>query len=220
MEKLSPSEIAKMLRQSGIPPHFEPDQSRLLIQVWRLVADGRPVPPGQIEQIASNLRMPLDEATSFINRVSERDSEGNIVGTVGLSQKKHPHMFEVDGRALATWCAWDSLFLPLILKQTARVESYCPATEKKIRLTITPERVEQYEPASVVVSMVTPKLQKKGLKNVEDAWMIFCNHVHFFDSHEVASKWLSGRNLEPIVLSVEESYQLGRMAFEELLKYV
>jgi hypothetical protein len=24
------------------------------------------------------------------------------------------HRFEVDGRALSTWCAWDSLFIPEI----------------------------------------------------------------------------------------------------------
>ena len=38
------------------------------------------------------------------------------------------HRFEVAGRTLYTWCAWDSLFLPQILGQEAEVESTCPLT--------------------------------------------------------------------------------------------
>ncbi len=220
MQKVNLAEIAKALREAEIPPRLEPEESRLLIQVWRLVADGRPVSPEQVEQIASNLQMPRDAATSFIRKVGEHDDDGNIVGIFGLSQKSNPHRFEVKGHTLSTWCAWDALFLPAMLKQTAEVESSCPATKQTIRLTITPEKVEKVEPSHAVVSIVVPEATKRGLESVEEVWMIFCVIVHFFSSPGAASEWISGRNQDIRILSVEESYQLGRMAFEDFLKYV
>ncbi len=36
----------------------------------------------------------------------------------GLAIAETKHRLEVDGRALYTWCAWDSLFLPEILQRT------------------------------------------------------------------------------------------------------
>ncbi|MFQ5899893.1 MAG: organomercurial lyase [Candidatus Methylomirabilia bacterium] len=173
----------------------------------------------QVRQIASTLSMPPDAATSFINKVSERDGQGHVVGIGGLSQKNHPHRFEVDGRALATWCAWDCLFLPALLKQTAKVESSCPATQQKVRLAITPEKVERCEPPTALVSIVVPKGAKKGRESVEEIWMTFCHFVHFFTSPEAAAEWFSGKNQDPLLLSVDEGYQLGRIAFARLLEY-
>ncbi|MCI0371195.1 MAG: alkylmercury lyase [candidate division NC10 bacterium] len=220
MKSPSLAGIAKALRESEIPPRFQPDESRLLIQLWRLVAEGRPVSPQRVEEVASTLHVPLAAATSFVSKVSERDAEGNIVGIVGLSQKSHPHRFEVNGHTLSTWCAWDSLFLPIVLNQTARVQSSCPATKVTIRLTVTPEKVKEVEPPGAVMSLVVPEVTKSGRESVEEVWMTFCHFVHFFSSPEAASKWFSGKNREPILLSVEEGYRLGRMAFEELLRDV
>ncbi len=214
------AEIAGALHEAEIPPRFEPGESRLLVRLWRLVADGRPVSPQQVERIASSLRLPLDAATSFVSKVSERDAAGNVVGIVGLSQNDHPHRFEVNGHRLATWCAWDSLFLPIVLNQTAKIRSFCPATKTTIRLTVTPEKVEEFEPPTAVMSLVVPEVTKSGRESVEEVWMTFCCFVHFFSSREAASKWFSGKNREPIILSVEESYRLGRMAFEGVLRDV
>ena len=80
--------------------------------------------------------MTSEEATAFIKQVGELDKEGNIVGWMGLSQKDHPHKFRINGHKLATWCAWDTLFLPALLKRTAKVESTCPSTKELVRLTM------------------------------------------------------------------------------------
>lgn len=214
------AQIAKALRGSEIPPHFEPDELRLLIHVLRRVADGRPVTPEQVEQIASSLQMPAGAAISFLRQVSERDGEGNVVGILGLSQNTHPHRCVINGHPLSTWCAWDGLFLPAVLRQTANLESPCPATKKTIRLTVAPDKVEQCEPVGAVVSIVVPETTKKGRESVEEIWMAFCHFVHFFHSPEAASGWFAGRKMPASILSVEEGHRLGRIAFRDLLAHV
>lgn len=213
------SELAKSLREYGIPPSLGPEISPILIQLWRRLAQGKPVSPEQVDQIVAKVSIPRDEVISFLNQTSERDSEGNIVGIIGLSLRSHPHRFQVKGHTFSTWCAWDSLFLPLMLNQTANVESTCPQTKKKIRLTIGPETVQTYEPSSAVVSIVIPKPTKQGPESVQEIWNVFCHQVHYFSSSDAANQWFNGKNQDVVFLSIEDAYQLGRVAFEELLQY-
>ncbi len=214
------AEIAKALRAVGIPPQLDADQSRLLIRVWQRLTDGSPITPGQIEQIFSAIRIPFDAGNAFINRVSERDGEGNVVGIFGLSQLKHPHRFRVKGHTFSTWCAWDTLFLPVFLKQTATIKTYCPATKEKIQLTITPEKVEQVAPSGTVLSMVVPEIAKGGCDSSEEIRCSFCHFVHFISSPEIANEWVSEKNRDIAILFVEEGYRLGQLVFEELHKYI
>ncbi len=107
-------------------------------------------------------------AREVLDKMCERDPDGNVVGIAGLSQKQHPHRFTVNGIRLSTWCAWDSLFLPVMLQQTALVSSRCPSTGETIRLTITPEGVTSYQPASIVISIVIPQPTKNELVSVEE----------------------------------------------------
>ncbi len=213
------AEIARALRDSDFPPHFQNDESRLFVQVLRLVAEGRPVSPEQVEQTASSLQVPLQAAMSLLSKVSEKDDDGNIIGTFGLSQKRHPHRFEVNGKPLSTWCAWDALFLPALLGQTADVETSCPATNENIRVRITPEHVENVVPSGSVISIVIPNVTGTDLQSARDIRMSFCRLVHFFASKDAASAWALERHADVRILSVEEGYQLGREAFAELLTY-
>jgi alkylmercury lyase len=213
------AEIVQALHKAGIPPQLSPDQSRLLIKVLQLVATSYPVSPARLEEIASELQMPLEVANSFLRQMSEIDETGNIVGILGLSQKKHSHRFQVNGHVLSTWCAWDTLFLLALLKHSAKVESFCPATKSKIYLTLSPDRVEGYEPANAVLSVVLPEPNSEGPNSAEEIWKVFCHYVFFFSSAEAVTEWFRGKEYDPIILSVEEGFQLGRMTFEKVLKY-
>ena len=214
------AEISRALRAAGIPPRFEDDEARLLMRMWRRLADGYPVRPEQVGQIAGNIQMPLDAATAFVSKLSERDDAGTIVGIMGLSQKNHPHRFEVDGRVLSTWCAWDSLFLPPLLGRDAKVESVCPATKTKVRLTISPEKIERREPDDASISVVVPEATQKSRDSVQEIWSAFCCQVHFFSSADAATEWFSVEAEAPVILSVEEGYELGRLAFAHFLESV
>lgn len=152
------------------------------------------------------LHMPFEEPNLFLRQMSEFDEAGNIVGVLGLSQKKHSHRFQINGHILSTWCAWDTLFLPVLLKQTAEVESFCPTTKSKICLAMSPYGVEGYEPANTVLSMVLPSPRTEGIKSVEEIWLILCHYVFFFSSTEAVAEWFNENGYDPIILSVEEGF--------------
>lgn len=109
--------------------------------------------------------------------------EGNVIG-LGLTLVPTPHVYEVDGRKLYTWCAADALAFPVMLKQSANIESSDPITGEKIRVSVTPDRVEKVEPESAVVSWV----RNIDVTNIRGSG---CNNVNFFISAETASKWIA-----------------------------
>jgi len=200
MKRPSLGEIVQALHNAGIPPQLSADQSRLLIRSWQLVAEGEPVSDEQLKQTPLELRMDPDVAHSFLKQMCEFDQDGNLVGVAGLSQKKHPHRFQVNGHILSTWCAWDTLFLPALLKQTAKVESFCPTTKSKIYLTLSPHRVEGYEPANAVLSMVLPEPNPEGPKSAEEIWKVLCHYVFFFSSAKLVTEWFKAKNYDPVIL--------------------
>src|SRR2546425_4356157 len=61
-----------------------------------------------------------------------------------------PHRFRIDGRTLYTWCAWDSLFIPVILHREAEVESLAPGSTARVRLRVAADRVKDVQPPSAV----------------------------------------------------------------------
>jgi len=150
----------------------------------------------------------------------ERDGDGNVVGIAGLSQNQHAHRFTVNGIRLATWCAWDALFLPVMLQQTALVTSRCPVTGETIRLTITPEGVTSKHPESAAISIVIPQPTTSGLESVEEIWMTFCHHIHFFSSPQAAQEWVAARGQKIAILTIEEAFELGRLTLSEILQYI
>ncbi len=214
MEITSLDEIARALAD-GLRESLCSYEARVLPQLLRLLAEGRAVSP---EQIATALHIPRNDVSAALRSLPnvEFNDDGNVVGS-GLTLTETPHRFEVSGHELFTWCALDTLFIPGILGLPARVESTCPATGVKVRLTVTPEGVERLEPAGAVVSIVTPDASKACC----DIRGAFCNQVHFFSCSEAASTWLTERQ-GGIILSVLDAYQVGRILtrylFEESLE--
>ena len=91
-------EIVSGLNAMGIPPNFGPDRSRMLLRVLKRLACGRPVTRGQVDQMAADLDMSPEEAHGFLAEVCERDAEGRILGSLGLSlNERWAHRFYVNG---------------------------------------------------------------------------------------------------------------------------
>jgi alkylmercury lyase len=161
--------------------HIKQDQWRIIDKTLQLLSNGCPVPP---DEIAIRLQVPPDTVISTLRGFgAEFDEEGNILG-VGLTLVPTPHVYEVNGRKLYTWCALDALLFPVMLKHTAHIESLDPISGDKIRVTVTPDGVQKVNPESAVVSRV----------NGVD--------FSFFSSPETASKWIAehpGKMFYPVI---------------------
>jgi alkylmercury lyase len=124
-----------------------------------------------VDAIIAEVGVPKDKANEFLKKMAERDDKGDIIGILGLSQgRTWTHRFLVNGNELRTWCAWDTLFLPQCLGQTAEVISESPVSKKKVTLTIGPNKVEKYSPKGTVVSIVTLDPDKQDKRKLEELW--------------------------------------------------
>ncbi len=174
----------------------EPEQQHIINQMLRLLANGSPVKPSEV---ATHIQISPDKVTSTLRKFgAEFDKEGNILG-LGLTLVTTPHIYNVYGHRLYTWCAADALIFPVILQQTAQIESSDPVTGKKIRIHVTPDRVEKVVPKSAVVSFT----KNIDITNIRGT---VCNNVNFFSSPETAAVWIAG-HLDTTFYPVNDIYQ-------------
>ncbi len=215
-------ELVRAYDQLGIPPKFSPQEARVLIGVWRALAEGAPVTPQRVVELAAGAGMTEGEATEFLKWMSEKDDDGNILGTLGLTHAEWSQIkFNVDGHQLRTWCALDAIFLPLMLNRTAMVEVPSAPSGGPIYLTLGPAGIDRVDPPEAVMSTVVPSISERaGVESVEEIWMIFCHHSLFFRSRSEAEEWAAGKeSLDISVLSIEEAYEVASRAFQSLRHY-
>jgi len=207
-------EMARQLQARFLA--YTPGQRRLLVQIVRELAHGRPITPEQVDQRIATLGLEHDAAHQFLRDLTERDANDQIVGAIGLSLEDHPHRLRVDGVSLSAWCALDTLFLPALLQQTATIASPSPLTRAMIRLRVSPERVEEVDPAGAAISIVLVDPSRERMASVEAIWNAFCQHVHFFATREEAERWATRRE-DIAILTVDEGFALGRRVWSSVL---
>ena len=125
-------------------PTMTGEEQRLGLEIYRQLAQGEPVLKSDLAEALEAPTDTVDELLGHANlkSLTYTDKQGRIIGFGGLAVGEMPHRFKVDGRALYTWCAWDSLFIPGILDLEAEVESPAPGSSARVRLRVAPHRVE------------------------------------------------------------------------------
>ena len=181
------------------------DDAPLARALLRSLAYGEPVSAAALA--ASTGREEPDVAHRLARWPNVRpDEQGRVEAFGGLSLRQSKHRFEVSGRPLYTWCAWDTLFLPALLGEQAEVKSTCPATGAAVRLTVAPDRVLASHPQDVRVSFPPP-----GQASTADIVESFCCHVHFVAGDAAANEWVS-RRLGTFVLDLDDAFELGSLS--------
>jgi len=195
----------------GCFPRLNLLAQRLSLDLYRLLAEGQPVPR---TALAQRLGVSLDE----VNRILDSwpgvfsDAERRIVGYWGLSipgAYSSPHTLRMNGRTLSAWCAWDTLFLAQLVGHTTEIESASPGDTGTVRLTITPQEVERVEPVGAQMSVLVPDAQEMQ-KNVVTS---FCHFVHFFPSRQAGKSW-AAKHAGTFLLSIHEAHVLARLKNE------
>ncbi len=192
-------------------PRFDEDAQRLAVELSRQLARGEPV---RREGLAAALGVPTSEVTTLLEDEQLKgwvfyDEERRIIGFRGLAIPEMSHRFEVDGRTLYAWCAFDSLFIPEVLAKSARVESRDPQTGTLIKLTVTPEGVESAEPASAVMSILVGDTELIKANPVE-VMGAFCHHIFFFESPESGAEWTAQHGEGTFLVTLDEAFELGK----------
>ncbi len=187
------------------------DDAPLALTLLRLLSAGRPVTAAALAQTAERKEGEVAGRVSSWPNV-ERDPTGRVVGFSGLTLRSTPHQFTVGDRQLHAWCAWDTLFLPALLGETAHVRSSCPVTDSPVELVVAPDGITSARPDDLHVSF--PPLAGT---DTEDITGSFCCHVFFIAGSDAACTWRQTR-VEDVVVDVDAAYELGRHAVMALLE--
>jgi alkylmercury lyase len=189
---------------------FSADEQRVAIALYRELAKGKAV---NADQLGRALGRSPAESRALLQRDAIKafvhpDNEGRVLGFGGLAAAPMHHRFEVEGRTLWTWCAWDSLFIPEILGRSARVTSPDPETREIVRLVVTPDRVESVIPDEAVVSFIRlePEVFATSAANV---MANFCNFVFFFSSRLSGERWIV-KHPGTFLYTLEEAFALAK----------
>ena len=203
--------------RGGKPLEIVGEDARVLVHAIRHLAAGRPATAADVEGFAAAAGVPAGRAEAFLRTVTERDVDDNIVGALGLSLKKHPHTFTVDAVDLTTWCALDALFLPLILRKPARVESKSPASGAPVRLTAAPDGVRDAD-EQAVVSLVDLDALEADACSTEAIMMAFCRNIHFFPNRAEGERWAADRPGVTIA-TLDEAFAHGASLWPDAFDY-
>lgn len=177
---------------------------RLAFTLARMLGEGEPVAAGRL---AAALGRPEPEVAKELASLPGvyRDDDERVVGSWGLSVVEMPHRLRVEGRELYAWCAWDTLFLPIVLGETAEVESSCPTSGERISLTVSPDGVSDVSPTGTVMTFLLPG--DDGFSG--DVIRSFCHFVHYVASSDAAGSWTSEHE-GTFQLTIEDGFELAR----------
>jgi alkylmercury lyase len=189
---------------------FSPEEQRAAVTLYQELAKGQAV---DAEQLARALGVSPAEGRALLARDSIKafvypDEDGRVLGFGGLAAAPMQHRFEVEGRTLWTWCAWDSLFIPEILGQPARVESRDPENHEVVRLLVSPDGIKSAEPADAVVSFLSPD-GNDFRTSAANVMANFCDFVFFFTSRSSGERWVT-RHPGTFLYSLDEAFSLAK----------
>ena len=198
------------------------EKQQISSKIYNLLSEGNPV---SIEDVANSLGMNNVRVKSITDEWSGiyYNDDGNIIGYWGLAVEKMGHRFKLDDKTLYTWCAWDTLFIPQIIRKTAKIESRDPLTKEVITLTVAHDGgISAIEPSDAVISFMIPNTEKVRSDVIKN----FCHYVHFFESRNSAEEWISqsDKKDEILILSIEDAYTIAlrrnEMQLGEILEAV
>jgi alkylmercury lyase len=202
VQTINPSSLAGELIAAA--PYLTEQEQRLAIQLYRLLAEGRPV---ELSALADRSGIPRDEVDRTVASWGGLFTveEDRVIGFLGLSILPMPHRLTVAGRTLYAWCAYDTLFLPELLGATAEVESHCPVTGESITLTVSGTEVSNPQPTGTVLSY----LHKEEPLD-QNAINTFCHYIHFFANTDGAAEW-TAKHEGTFTISLAEGSEIARV---------
>jgi len=157
--------------------------------------------PISMKDFAKLLGREEDEVIKLAQTKGELNTEGQLVGLLGLSIVPTNNELIMAGQSFYTWCAADSLIFPAILQESAVIHSNDPVNGEIIKIKVDGDRLLDISPEAAMISWVDDI-------DEEDIRCSMCNRVHFFASSTTATSWHEN-NQDARILPVVDYYTLG-----------
>ncbi len=187
-----------------LPERLRCEQEDLCRPIVQQATRGKPVAPATLQASLQVSQNELEQRLAKLPPDIEFDQAGNIVG-LGATLVPTSHRFQIGGKLLYTWCAFDTVLFPPSLRVEAQVQSTCPVTGQPISFVVTPEgTVLDLLPAGSVMSLIVPA--ERG----DCTRATFCQQSLLFQSEQAASTFLADHP-EALLLSVEEAAYVGQL---------
>ncbi len=191
-------------------PSLDGDQRRVGLAVYRLLVEGRPATAAAVAEQLGELVGTVTPVLATLPTATV--SNGAIVAFLGLQRAEGRHVLCFGDATLATWCAWDTLFLPGLVGRAAVARSRCPTTGEEVVVEVDPvSGVTAAMPGDAVLSFLVHPAPFDG-----DVVAGFCRYIHFFADPDAAQAWRSsaaepggGTPPELTVLSLADGVALG-----------
>lgn len=189
-------------------PVFSREEQHAGIGLLRELARGEPL---NVTRWAQRLGVSDTDAEALLRSSQltpfvQMGNDGQVLGFWGLSTVPTHHRLTIDGRTLWAWCAVDSLFLPELLDETARIISNDPESDELIELTVSPSGVDSVTPDGVLVTVNSPETWE--LSAFEKMVKSACHFVYYFASRKSGERWAL-KHAGAVLVSVETAFEFG-----------
>ena len=193
-------------------PRLDTTGQQQATQLYQLLAQGQPV---NIETFASHINLSTNETRKLLDSWTgvSFNKKHQIDAFWGLSTSKTTHSFNTGQHILYTWCAWDLLFMPIILKQTITTTTQCPISKQRIALTISEHGIEDVSPANAMVTFIKPTLEQLKA-NVTNS---FCQYIFFVESEQTGQQWQQQHD-NGFLLELDQGFNLGKDIIQQVFK--
>lgn len=146
----------------------------------------------------------VDTAVDRMGEVGwlDRDADGRITGSAGLSLTTGPHRLSLSYGDFQTWCAYDSLGIAGALRGNATVETTCAVCGRPIVVEVMNASADKGRPERLW-------LAERG----EDLRTGFCAPTVLLCSPEHADEWADRNAHRGQALRLDEAVQMGAAAW-------
>ncbi|GCE46179.1 alkylmercury lyase [Thermosporothrix hazakensis] len=186
---------------TGLIEQLQSEQKELRLLILRRISQGGPVSKAQL---ASELHISEDGLEKRLHQLpdTEYNENGDVVGW-GVTLVPTRHHFQVNGKQLYTWCAFDTVLFPPCLGQEAHVLSHCPTTGEPISFVASPSgAIRDLSPTTSILALLIAFDQNRVRQT-------FCENALFFSSERAATPYLA-THPNAVLLSLEQASQVGQ----------